>query len=120
MCFKRWNIDTTRREKHTYLKNLRRRGGLRAMSNWYRAYLHPRTRELPHHRAVTCASTVPTLVFAGGQDQVLDVSLVDGLEEFAVDLELCVFPHLHHWTNQEAPRQSNAVLADWLQHYESI
>lgn len=113
-CFKRRNIYTDRYSRAKYLENLRSPGAIRAMTDWYRAYMAPETKQLPHHLAAHWPIGVPVLNFAGGSDYVLDTSLLASLDRFAPDIETYVFPHLHHWSNQEAPHECNHLIGDWL------
>ncbi|MEM7003201.1 MAG: alpha/beta hydrolase [Pseudomonadota bacterium] len=113
-CFKRHNIVVDAHTRKAYLDNLRSPGAIRAMTDWYRAYLWPETKWLPEHRAAYWPIRVPVLNFAGGSDLVLDTSMLASLDRFAPDIETYVFPYLHHWSNQEAPHECNHLISNWL------
>jgi len=87
------------------------RGGIRGPVNWYRnidanatAFAHLQNAPL----------TQPTLVLAADGDPVLPLSLMEGLDRWAPDLEVRVIANSGHWTQQEQPEAVNAALIEWL------
>ncbi|KAA3641146.1 MAG: alpha/beta hydrolase [Armatimonadetes bacterium] len=58
--------------------------------------------------------TQPTLMVTTDLDPVLPASGAAHMSEFVPDLEIAHIENCGHWTAQERPAQTNAVLLDWL------
>jgi pimeloyl-ACP methyl ester carboxylesterase len=88
-------------------------GALTAMINYYRALVsgggHRRQRSLGYPVLDT-----KTLMIWGEQDTALDISTLEGTEEFVTDLELHRLPDASHWVQQDAPEKVNEILRKWL------
>jgi pimeloyl-ACP methyl ester carboxylesterase len=88
-------------------------GALTAMINYYRALVmgggHRRQRSLGYPKLDT-----KTLMIWGEQDSALDITTLDGTEEFVSDLELHRLPDASHWVQQDAPEKVNEILRKWL------
>ena len=88
-------------------------GALTAMINYYRALVmgggHRRQRSLGYPVLDT-----KTLLVWGEQDTALDITTLDGTEEFVTNLELHRLPDASHWVQQDAPDKVNEILRKWL------
>ena len=97
-----------------YRSAARQPGALRAMLNYYRAYVRGggarRQRKLGYPTI-----EVPTLLIWGEQDSALGQELTHGTEQHVRDLTLRTLPNASHWVQQDDPDTVNAMLADWLQ-----
>ncbi|MCZ7532397.1 MAG: alpha/beta hydrolase [Acidimicrobiia bacterium] len=58
--------------------------------------------------------TQPTLMVTTDLDPVLPASGAARMSEFVPDLEIAHIENCGHWTSQERPEQTNAILLDWL------
>jgi len=89
-------------------------GALRAMINYYRAFVRHRPfaqqRERMHQPLET-----PTLLLWGEEDKALGKELTLGTDELVNDLTLRYLPGVSHWVQQEAPETVNAMIEAWLQ-----
>lgn len=65
--------------------------------------------DVPEYR-VNC----PSLMISAANDVVLPPSMTNGMERFVPDLEKHVIPDCGHWTQQEKPDETNALIIDWL------
>ena len=88
-------------------------GALTAMINYYRALVSGggsrRQRSLGYPKLDT-----KTLIVWGEQDTALDITTLDGTEEYVTNLELHRLPDASHWVQQDAPEQVNEILRKWL------
>jgi pimeloyl-ACP methyl ester carboxylesterase len=57
---------------------------------------------------------VPGLMIVAEDDIVLPPALADGMEAYVPDLEKALIRACGHWTPQEYPYRTNAILIDWL------
>ena len=96
-----------------YRKAALQPGALTAMINYYRALVMGggarRQRSLGYPKLDT-----KTLLVWGEQDSALDLTTLEGTEEFVPDLELHRLPNASHWVQQDAPDQVNEILRKWL------
>ncbi len=58
--------------------------------------------------------TQPTLMVTTDRDPVLPASGAARMSEFVPDLEIAHIENCGHWTSQERPGETNAILLDWL------
>ncbi|MDE2500624.1 MAG: alpha/beta hydrolase [Alphaproteobacteria bacterium] len=86
------------------------RTGFTGGINWYRNL----TRNWQRSAAITQIVTVPSLMILAEDDVVLPPRLADRMEEYVPDLEKAVIPRCGHWTQQERPDETNAIMIDWL------
>lgn len=87
-------------------------GALRAMINWYRAYIRQGScylRQLSTHHI-----HVPTLLIWGTADTALGQELTYGTERYVTDLRIRYLSDVSHWVQQEAPNEVNAVLIPFV------
>ena len=88
-------------------------GALRAMVNWYRAFV--RGGGLARQRALGWPKiTVPTLLLWGDRDRFLAKYTTDGTDHFVEDLTVEFLPGVSHWVQQDAPEATNAALRRFL------
>lgn len=57
---------------------------------------------------------VPSLMVTAELDPVLRPEMAEGMKPFVPDLEIHGIAGCGHWTQQEKPRELNAILIDWL------
>ena len=93
-----------------YVSAIARTGALTAALSYYRQLV----RNVPAAIGVARVITAPALVLWGEQDPYLGVELLDGLEEWAIDLRVERFPDAGHWLNQQIPDEVNAALLAFL------
>ena len=93
-----------------YAANAARKGGMRAMINWYRAA----GRDLFAARDIDGAIEVPTLVVWGEKDVALEVSCLEGTDAYVRDLKIVRLPDASHWVQQDAPEAVNAAVSAFL------
>ncbi len=88
-------------------------GALKAMLNWYRAFLRGGglRRQL---RLGFPKIEVPTLLLWGEADVALAKYTMDGTDEFVRDLTVEFLPGVSHWVQQDAPEACNAALVRFL------
>ncbi len=88
-------------------------GALKAMIDWYRAFLRgggfERQLDLGFPRIDT-----PTLLLWGEEDQFLAKFTTEGTDEFVRDLSLRFLPGVSHWVQQDAPEQCDRELRSFL------
>lgn len=87
-------------------------GALRAMINWYRAYVRQGLRHL--RQLSTHHIHVPTLLIWGTADTALGQELTYGTERYVTDLRIRYLSDVSHWVQQEAPNEVNAVLIPFV------
>ena len=96
-----------------YRKAALQPGALTAMIHYYRALVMGggarRQRSLGYPKLDT-----KTLLIWGEQDTALDITTLEGTEEFVPNLELHRLPNASHWVQQDAPEQVNEILRKWL------
>lgn len=95
-------------------------GALTSMLNWYRASrLHPPGPGEPGVDAMVATPTqwrvnVPTRVIWGEQDGALLAGLLDGLDAFVPEVDICRIPAGTHWVAHEFPDRVNALIRDFI------
>jgi pimeloyl-ACP methyl ester carboxylesterase len=95
-------------------------GALTAMLNWYRASdLHPPGPGDPGVDTMLATPEqwrvdVPTRVIWGEQDGALLPALLDGLDAFVPDLDICRIPTGTHWVTHEFPDRVNALIREFI------
>jgi pimeloyl-ACP methyl ester carboxylesterase len=57
---------------------------------------------------------VPALMISAANDVVLTPAMTEGMEQWVPDLEKHVVADCGHWTQQERPGETNALIVDWL------
>ena len=57
---------------------------------------------------------IPALMICAANDVVLTPAMTEGMEERVPDLEKHVIADCGHWTQQEKPEETNALIVDWL------
>ncbi|MDE2362593.1 MAG: alpha/beta hydrolase [Hyphomicrobiales bacterium] len=93
-----------------YAANAARPGGMRGMINWYRAAMPA----LFKATDLGAAIEVPTLVIWGEKDVALEVSTLDGTDQYVRDLKIVRLPNASHWVQQDAPDEVNAAMRAFL------
>ncbi len=88
-------------------------GALKAMIDWYRAFLRGGglRRQL---RLGFPPIAVPVLMLWGEKDTALAKYTTEGTREFAPQLDLRFLPGVSHWVHQDATELCNAALRDFL------
>ncbi len=88
-------------------------GALKAMIDWYRAFLGGGglRRQL---RLGFPPIRIPVLMLWGEKDTALAKYTTDGTAEFAPDLDLRFLPGVSHWVQQDATEICNEALLDFL------
>ncbi|RXH54886.1 alpha/beta fold hydrolase [Granulicella sibirica] len=88
-------------------------GALKAMIDWYRAFLRGgglrRQAKLGFPRI-----DVPTLLLWGEEDDFLAKYTTEGTEEFVSQLTLKFLPGVSHWVQQDAPEACNEAIRSFL------
>jgi pimeloyl-ACP methyl ester carboxylesterase len=79
--------------------------------NWYRNI----SRNWRLSEGLEAKVRVPALMIMAEKDAVLPPSAADGMEAYVEDLEKVLVEGSGHWTQQEAPERTNAILLDWLE-----
>jgi pimeloyl-ACP methyl ester carboxylesterase len=107
-------------EKHQYIAEWTRPGGMTSMLNWYRAtklVVPPSGVTVPLPDWLLRAFPkvqVPTLVVWGMKDPALLLRQLDGLDELVEDLRIVKLPNAGHFAPWEAPDQVADALRDFL------
>ncbi|MEE4359937.1 MAG: alpha/beta hydrolase, partial [Pseudomonadales bacterium] len=87
-----------------------RRTGFTGGINWYR--------NISRNWATTADAPtrieVPALMISAANDVVLTPAMTEGMEARVPDLEKHVIADCGHWTQQEKPAETNALIIDWL------
>ncbi|WP_435170357.1 alpha/beta fold hydrolase [Falsirhodobacter sp. 1013] len=86
------------------------RTGFTPANNWYRNI----SRNWEAGLNVDQAIHVPSLMISAANDVVLQAAMTDGMEAYVPDLEKHVVKDCWHWTPEEKPEESNALLLSWL------
>ncbi len=86
------------------------RTGFTAPINWYRNF----TRNWEQSADLPKSVDAPALMVMAQMDAVLPPSAADGMEAYVPDLEKVLVAGSGHWTQQEEPAQTDAILLDWL------
>lgn len=85
-------------------------GGLTGPINWYR--------NLVRNNLILAGTkdliTVPCLMISAEDDIFLPSNLVDGMEEYVLDLEKHLIQECGHWTQAEKPDEVNSLIINWL------
>ncbi|MDE2463968.1 MAG: alpha/beta hydrolase [Alphaproteobacteria bacterium] len=79
--------------------------------NWYRNF----TRNWHLSEKLVQQIEVPALMIMAEDDVVLSPAMAEGMEHYVPDLEKVLIKACGHWTQQEAPQQTNSAMLDWLQ-----
>ena len=87
-----------------------KRTGFTGGINWYRNL----TRNWQRTASLEQKVKVPGLMIMAEDDIVLRPSMADGMETYVPDLEKALIHSCGHWTQQEYPDQTNAIIIDWL------
>ncbi len=88
-------------------------GALKAMIDWYRAFL--RRGGLRRQLRLGFPSIeIPVLMLWGEKDAALARYTTDGTAEFAPNLDLRFLPGVSHWVQQDATEVCNETLRDFL------
>lgn len=79
--------------------------------NWYRNLSRnwETTADVPDHVGA------PALMISGADDLSLPPAMTEGMEQWVPDLEKHFIADCGHWTQQEKPEETNALIVDWLQ-----
>jgi pimeloyl-ACP methyl ester carboxylesterase len=85
-------------------------GSIQAMLNWYRASFRYRSGPRPILQPIH----MKTLVIWGQEDQVLSQRLLEGLDEWVLNLEVIRIEHAGHFVQNEAPDYVTNQLLDFL------
>jgi pimeloyl-ACP methyl ester carboxylesterase len=86
------------------------RTGFTGGINWYRNM----TRNWRLGEGIEDKVTAPSLMVMAELDAVLPPSAADGMEDYVADLEKALIKGSGHWTQQERPDETSAVILDWL------
>jgi pimeloyl-ACP methyl ester carboxylesterase len=86
------------------------RTGFTGGINWYRNF----TRNWRLAEGVEDKVSVPSLMVMAELDAVLPPSAADGMEAYVPNLERALIKGSGHWTQQEKPAETSAVILDWL------
>ncbi len=86
------------------------RTGFTGGINWYRNLSRNWERTANAEQKVK----VPGLMILAEDDIVLPPAMADGMEAYVPDLEKALIRRCGHWTPQEHPYRTNAIMIDWL------
>jgi len=86
------------------------RTGFTGGINWYRNL----SRNWERTANIEQKVKVPGLMILAEDDIVLPPVMADGMEAYVPDLETALIRLCGHWTMQEYPYRTNAILIDWL------
>jgi len=78
--------------------------------NWYRNL----SRNWERMANIEEKVKVPGLMIMAEDDIVLPPKMSDGMEKYVPDLEKALIANCGHWTQQEYPYRTNAIMVDWL------
>jgi pimeloyl-ACP methyl ester carboxylesterase len=98
------------RQIDEYVQALAVPGALTAALNYYRANFRPDA--IRQGRSARVDAT--TLVIWGERDPALSTVLLDGLERVAPDSRIRRISGAGHWVQNEAPREVNRLLTEFL------
>ena len=87
-----------------------KRTGFTGGINWYRNL----TRNWERMANVEQKVKVPGLMILAEDDFILRPAMADGMEAYVPDLEKALIRACGHWTQQEYPYRTNAIMIDWL------
>ncbi|MFO1116463.1 MAG: alpha/beta hydrolase [Beijerinckiaceae bacterium] len=93
-----------------YAANAARPGGMRGMINWYRSAMN----DLMSATDLGGKIEVPTLVVWGEKDVALEVSTLDGTDQYVRDLKIVRLPNASHWVQQDEPEAVNSAIKAFL------
>lgn len=88
-----------------------RRNGFAGGTNWYRNF-HANWRDTAGTRDVV---EVPSLMVVTSDDIFLPPEVTRGMERHVPDLERAFIADCGHWTMEERPQETTAVIRDWLE-----
>ena len=87
-----------------------KRTGFTGGLNWYRNL----SRNWERTANIEQKVKVPGLMIMAEDDIVLRPAMSDGMEKYVPDLEKALITNCGHWTQQEYPYRTNAIMIDWL------
>ncbi len=93
--------------------NAARPGALKAMIDWYRAFVGGGGLKRQRQQGFAIIET-PTLLLWGEEDAFLSKHTTDGTDRYVRDLTLRFLPGVSHWVQQDAPELCNAALQAFL------
>ena len=93
-----------------YAANAARPGGIRGMINWYRCAMN----DLMAATDLGGVIEVPTLICWGEKDVALEVSTLEGTDQYVRDVKIVRLPKASHWVQQDAPEEVNAAIKSFL------
>ena len=93
-----------------YAANAARPGGMTGMLNWYRQAMN----DLFKATDLGAKIEIPTLVIWGEKDVALEVSTLDGTDQYVRDLKIVRLPNASHWVQQDAPEEVAAQVRGFL------
>jgi pimeloyl-ACP methyl ester carboxylesterase len=96
-----------------YREAARQPGALRAMVNYYRAYVRGGGLARQRKRGSPLIET-PTLMIWGEEDAALGKELTVGTEHHVKQLTLRYLPEASHWVQQDDPETVNEMLRAWV------
>ncbi|MDE2182840.1 MAG: alpha/beta hydrolase [Alphaproteobacteria bacterium] len=96
-------------EMKVYVDTFKRTGFTGGL-NWYRNML----RNWQQMDNVKQKVAAPSLMIMAEDDFILRPSMADGMEAYVPDLEKVLIRSCGHWTQQENPHRTNAIMTDWL------
>lgn len=86
------------------------RTGFTGGIHWYRNF----TRNWHLSAGLAQRVDVPALMIMAEDDVVLSPAMADGMERYVPDLEKVLIKGCSHWTQQEAPAETNSAILGWL------
>ncbi len=94
-------------------RNAAQPGALKAMIDWYRAFLRGGGMRRQLRQGFPAIET-PTLLLWGEEDGFLAKYTTEGTEEFVRELTVRYLPGVSHWVQQDATEECNAELRRFL------
>ncbi|MBT8095635.1 MAG: alpha/beta hydrolase [Woeseia sp.] len=85
-------------------------GGFSGPINWYRNW----TRNWKSMEDIEQKVRMPVLFIGADNDVVVTPQQIKAMKNFVPDLESHVLDDCGHWTQQEKPGETNALMLDWL------
>jgi epoxide hydrolase 4 len=93
-----------------YRANVSAPGAATAMLNWYRAAGW----DVMAATGLDTQIDTPTLVIWGEEDVALGLPCLDGTDRYVRDLRIERLPNVSHWAQEDAPREVNRLLGEFL------
>lgn len=85
-------------------------GGFSGPINWYRNWTH----NWSITEGVAQTVHVPALFIGAEDDVVVSPTQIEAMRPHVTDLEIEMIKQCGHWTQQEQPERTNALMLDWL------